>query len=213
MTVRRALQTLENEHLIYRSQGLGSFVTDIRSHQPLVRLTDFVEDMEQAGMQASSKVIKMEKTTLPAQEATLLNLKKGDPSIRLDRQRLGDDKAIAFDITWLPMFYGQLVEGYDLETQTIYSILEDDFQIPIQKGCYRIEAENANNYVARHLNVSQGQALLSIDRISYTIGDKPVYYQRRYYRSDRVVYQLLLEREASHLNTMPIRELSPKFKE
>ena len=39
ITVRRALQTLENEGLIYRRQGLGSFVKDTRVRQGLVRLT------------------------------------------------------------------------------------------------------------------------------------------------------------------------------
>src|SRR5699024_8009994 len=62
VTVRRALQTLESEQLIYRCQGLGSFVKDNRSHQSLVRLADFVEDMKRAGMEASSRVIQLAPT-------------------------------------------------------------------------------------------------------------------------------------------------------
>ncbi len=49
VTVRRALQTLENEDYIYRQQGLGSFVKERRAAQGLVRLTDFAQDMAQAG--------------------------------------------------------------------------------------------------------------------------------------------------------------------
>ena len=45
ITVRRALQTLENESLIYRKQGLGAFVMARNNESPLIQLTDFAEDL------------------------------------------------------------------------------------------------------------------------------------------------------------------------
>jgi GntR family transcriptional regulator len=44
VTVRRALQTLENEQLIYRCQGLGSFVSDHRTHQSFAQLKDLTKN-------------------------------------------------------------------------------------------------------------------------------------------------------------------------
>lgn len=214
VTVRRALQTLENEQFIYRCQGLGSFVKDKRSHQSLVRLTDFVEDMKRAGMEASSKVVSMEATSVPEQIASTLKVDTGKTVMRLDRLRLADGKPIAFDVTWLPMFYGQLIEGYDLSDKTIYGILKQGFDISVEKGCYRIEAANADEYLAKNLEVNKGDALLLIDRLSLTVGDKPIYYQKRYYRTDRIVYELMVEREpgaqTSNAN-MPLREFLPVF--
>ena len=57
ITVRRALQTLENESLIYRKQGLGAFVMARNNESPLIQLTDFAEDLKKAGYQATSKII------------------------------------------------------------------------------------------------------------------------------------------------------------
>jgi GntR family transcriptional regulator len=58
VTVRKALQTLENEGQIYHSQGLGSFVSDDdRTRQSLIQLTDFEEDMRRTGLKFSSQVI------------------------------------------------------------------------------------------------------------------------------------------------------------
>jgi GntR family transcriptional regulator len=54
ITARRALGTLENEGLICRRQGLGSFVVPPKLPQGLVRLTDFAQDMERAGLEPSS---------------------------------------------------------------------------------------------------------------------------------------------------------------
>lgn len=216
VTVRRALQTLENEQLIYRRQGLGSFVKDHRSHQSFVRLRDFVEEMKRSGMEASSKVLTLRPETVPAPVASLLQVDDDAKVLRLDRLRLGDDKPVAFDITWLPMFYGQLIEDYDLEEETIYGILERDYEIPVEKGYYRIEAENAGEYLAGHLRVEAGTALLLIDRLSLTVGEKPIYYQKRYYRTDRIVYELMVQRQpgadpGEGEEQLPLREFLPVF--
>lgn len=214
VTIRRALQTLENEELIYRSQGLGSFVNDNRSHQSFVRLTDFVEDMKRAGMEASSSVIKLKPETVPEHVASILKVEPESTVVRLDRLRLGDNQPMAFDITWLPMFYGQLIENFDLENDTIYRILEQEYDIPVEKGCYRIEAENATEYIGNHLRVDPGSALLLIDRLSLTVGEKPIYYQKRYYRTDRIVYELMVERKPGSKTSngnMPLREFLPVF--
>ncbi len=216
VTVRRALQTLENEDYIYRRQGLGSFVQERRATQGLVRLTDFAQDMAQAGLEASSRVEHHAPESPPPEVAVRLETDEAKV-MRLDRLRLGDGRPIAFDRTWLPMFYAQLLEGHDLEQETIYHILETEYDIPILRGHYRIAAANAEATVAEPLGVEEGQALLHIERLSLTEGEKRVYYQRRYYRSDRVAYELELARDPSRRDAgehgMPLREFEPVFAE
>lgn len=214
VTVRRALQTLENEDYIYRRQGLGSFVKERRAAQGLVRLTDFAQDMAQAGLDASSDVKHQAPEAPPAKVA--VHLDTNDQKVmRLDRLRLGDGRPVAFDRTWLPLFYAQLLEGHDLEQETIYHILETAYDIPILRGHYRITAANADPSVAEPLGVDEGEALLLIERLSLTEGDKRVYFQRRYYRSDRVAYELELardpERRSAAEHGMPLREFEPVF--
>lgn len=214
VTVRRALQTLESEDYIYRRQGLGSFVQDRRAAQGLVHLTDFAQDMARAGLEASSTVCHQAPESPPSDVAVRLDT-DDTHVMRLDRVRLGDGDPMAFDRTWLPMFYAQLLEDHDLERETIYEILETEYEIPILRGRYRVAATNADTAVAGALGVENGTALLLIERLSLTQGDKPVYFQRRYYRSDRVSYELELAREpgprgrADH--GMPLREFEPVF--
>jgi GntR family transcriptional regulator len=216
ITVRRALQTLENEGRIYRRQGLGSFVKEHRVRQGLVRLTDFVEDMQQAGLEASSQVLHFAPESAPPEVAATLGLDTGKKVVRLDRLRLGDGEPMAFDHTWLPLFYAQLIRDHDLTQDTIYQILEHEYDIPVLRGRFRIEAANASAEVAHHLAIPQRRALLVIERTSLTTGDKVVFFQRRYYRNDRVAYELELERDPS-LRTpqsqgLPLQEFEPVFK-
>jgi GntR family transcriptional regulator len=215
VTIRRALQSLENEQMIYRCQGLGSFVSDNRKKHNLVRLTDFDEDMAQAGIEASSKVITFEAISAPEWIAGRLGVETGQKVLQIDRLRLGNNEPIAYDTTWLPMVYGQLLDQKDLTDKTIYSVLEDEYDIPVQKGCYRLSATAATDELALHLNVEPNTPLFLIERITYTIGDKPIYYQKRYYRNDQVTYEMTLERnknEHHKSDHMPLKEFVPVFK-
>ncbi len=216
ITVRRALQTLESEGLIYRRQGLGAFVSNKRVSQGMVRLTSFVEDMEQAGLVAKSLIISYDQVICPESIAQKLQVEPGKKVCMLERLRLANDEPIAFDRTWLPVFYGQLLEGHDLKNETIYRILEEDYQIEILRGHYRMDAVNADQFLADQLHVTLGRALFLVERTSMTSHDKTVYFQRRYYRTDRVSYELELARDSASKKAgdsgMPLREFAPKFK-
>ena len=215
VTIRRALQSLESDSMIYRCQGLGSFVSDERATHNLVRLTDFNEDMAKAGLDASSKVIAYKSVDAPQWLSDILKIESGNKVIRIDRLRLGDGEPVAFDSTWLPILYGQLLDEEALQETTIYKQLEENYEIPVIRGCYRMSAELADDELAAHLDVPENSALFLIDRISYTIGEKPVYYQKRYYRNDKVMYEMTLERDQNGMpgsQKMPLKEFVPVFK-
>ena len=214
VTIRRALQSLESESIIYRCQGLGSFVSDERAPHNLVRLTDFNEDMAKAGLKASSEVRDFITVDAPAWLAGILDIDEGTKVIRIDRLRLGDGEPVAFDSTWLPILYGQLLDKEKLGETTIYRQLEENYDIPIVRGCYRISANIADDQLASDLKIPKNSPLLLIDRTSFTIGGKAVYYQQRFYRSDKVIYEMTLERDQNDPTSteMPLKEFVPVFK-
>ena len=214
VTIRRALQSLESESIIYRCQGLGSFVSDERAPHNLVRLTDFNEDMAKAGLKASSEVRDFITVDAPDWLSGILDIEEGTKVIRIDRLRLGDGDPVAFDSTWLPILYGQLLNKEMLADTTIYRQLEENYDIPIVRGCYRMSADVADKQLSTDLRVPENSPLLLIDRTSFTIGGKAVYYQKRYYRSDKVLYEMTLERDKndSSSSDMPLKEFVPVFK-
>ncbi len=215
VTIRRALQSLESEEIIYRCQGLGSFVSETRTPHNLVRLTDFNEDMQNAGLEASSEVRKFETIDAPDWLSSSLNIESGKKVLQIDRLRLADGKPIAYDSTWLPIFYGQLLTSEKLKESTIYKILEQEYDIQIQRGTYLFSAKSADEVLAEELSVGIGSALMLIDRTTYTLGNKPVYYQKRYYRSDKVMYEMTLERakeSEGNSTNLPLKEFIPVFK-
>jgi GntR family transcriptional regulator len=213
-TVRNALNDLVNEGILSRKQGVGTFIAAKNGNADMVRLTDFVEDMVQAGLTATSKMLKFEPESATAEVAESLAVQTGTKTMRLERLRLGNNQPIAFDITWLPLRYGLLLADEDLGNNTIYSLLESKFDIPVLRGTYFIEACNADDYLAQPLEIAPGTALLLLTRISYTDGNKPVYYQKRYIRSENIKYRISLERHATadqNRHASLIREFVPVF--
>lgn len=215
VTIRRALQSLESESIIYRCQGLGSFVSEHRATHNLIRLTDFNEDMIRAGLEPSSQVKKFETVVASDWLADQLQIELGCKVLQIDRLRFANAEPIAYDCTWLPVFYGQLLSEEALEDSTIFRILEKEYNIPVTKGSYRMSAEIADEQMAGELNVPVNSPLFLIDRLSYTLGGKPLYYQKRFYRNDRVIYEMTLERSSDDSlsgENMPLKEFSPVFK-
>lgn len=194
ITSRQALDLLCSEGLLIRRQGMGSFVTAPKVSQPLVRLTDFVEDMAQAGLKAESRVLHFGEEKATPETAAQLELTAASRVFRLDRLRLANGSPIALDRTWLPPQFGKLLADEDLENRTIYEILEQDYGIQIATGTYTIEACNAVAEQAQLLQIEERAALLVFDRTSFATDGRVVYLQQRFYRADRVQYCLKVTR-------------------
>lgn len=216
ITVRQALNDLEVEGRIVRRHGKGTYVAEAPIEQELVRLTDFVEDMQQAGLFASSQVVSFVEEPGSPVVVEALKLPGGSDVVRIDRLRLADGKPIAYDITRLSLRFGKLLAEDELANNTIYHILESRYRIPVETGKFYITSSNATTQQATLLDVSPGASLLVIQRITYTTGEVPVYIQDRYYRTDRVRYQVKLQRHhntAGDASGSTISEFRPIFDE
>lgn len=213
ITVRQALAELETEGYIVRKHGKGTYVAERRIEQDLVRLTDFVEDMERAGLSPSSRVLTFAQERADEAVARALGLRENEEVLRVGRLRLANEQPVAYDVTWLPLHFGKLLSKERLEHETIYHILETHYGIAVEKGTFHITAVLATAEQAAWLEVAVGAALLLIQRISYMSGNVAVYVQERYYRPDRVGYGITLQRHGNSGGRTAIQEMRPIFSE
>lgn len=213
ITVRQALTELETEGVIVRRHGKGTYVAERPIEQDLVRLTDFVEDMELAGLAPSSQVLAFTHEPATPEIAKALHVAADTEIVRIDRLRQANERPIAYDVTWLPLRFGGLLSAEILQHETIYHILETHYNIPVEIGLFHITATNATSEQARVLDTVTGTSLLLIQRTSYTDDDVPVYIQNRYYRPDRVSYRVTLRRRNATTGAAVIQELRPIFTE
>jgi GntR family transcriptional regulator len=195
ITVRAALDQLVDAGMLWRKRGKGTFVSSRRVDHELIHLTDFVEDMAASGLRPASKVTYWGEETVGEEIADILGISSDMPVVRLDRLRLADGVPIAFDVTYLPLRYGRLLDRERLETETIYHQLEQQYSIPVVSGTFVIEASTAQGDLANQLELEDNAPLLVIRRTSFTESRDPIYFQIRSYRADRVRYRLELRRD------------------
>jgi GntR family transcriptional regulator len=196
-TIRQTIQNLIRRGLIEIRRGKGTFVTQPKITQEFTELSGFVEDMQSLGRQASARVL--DKQIVPASEsiARQLALTTGALVVRIQRVRLADKAPLSFDETYLPREIGEKIIENDLETEPIFSLLEQKYKVPLLEAEYRLEAVSADATVARALGVSVGSPIFLIERTSYSVGQQPIDYEKLYYRGDQIRFVTRLARRQS----------------
>jgi GntR family transcriptional regulator len=193
-TVRQTIQNLVRRGLIEVRRGKGTFVLEPKIRQELTELSGFVEDMQALGRHASARLL--DKQIIPASEAVArqLAISAGTAVVRIQRVRLADNAPLSFDETWLPREIGERIVENDLETEPIFSLLEQKHDTPLVEAEYSLEAVSADVTVARALGITIGDPIFLIERTSYTTGRRPVDYEKLYYRGDQIRFVTRLAR-------------------
>jgi GntR family transcriptional regulator len=193
-TIRQTIQNLMRRGLMEIRRGKGTFVLQPKITQELTELSGFVEDMQSLGRQASARVI--DKQIVPASEsvARQLAITEGTPVVRIQRVRLADNAPLSFDETYLPRAIGERILENDLETEPIFSLLEQKYDTPLAEAEYRLEAISADRTVGEALGIAQGSPIFLIERTSYTTDHMPIDYEKLCYRGDQIRFVTRLAR-------------------
>ena len=193
--IRQALRGLENEGLIVRQKGRGTFVAEPKIGESLFQeLTGFYQDMAKKGRNPMSKVLKQEIIPATAKVATFLQLAPETPVIRIDRVRYVEDEPIVLVTTYLPHAICPGLVEIDLTYRSLYSYLEETYALVIERGRRILEAVIAGEYEARLLEVNEGAPLISLESISYLEDGTPLEYYKALHRGDRSVFEVELVR-------------------
>jgi GntR family transcriptional regulator len=193
-TIRTTIQNLLRRGLVEIRRGKGTFVAEPKITQNLTALTGFVEDMQELGRHASARVLGKQVVIAPDAAARQLMLPLQTKVVRIQRVRLADGTPLSYDETYLPLDLGEKIMAEDLATEPIFSLLEQKYDTPLLEAEYRLEAAIAGPTEALALGVPPGSPIFLIERTSYTAAQRPVDYERLFYRGDRIRFVTRLSR-------------------
>ena len=136
----------------------------------------------------------------------------GTAVMQIRRVRMADDVAVSLDETYLPMDLGRKVVANDLEVYPIFSLLEGKYDTPLLEADYRLEAISADPLVAEALGIEVKSPILLIERVSYSLDQRPVDYEKLFYRGDKIRLSTRLRRSQSALPLEALTRITPQNK-
>lgn len=189
-TVRKAIDELSAENLVVRRQGKGTFVATHHEARAQFRFLRLMPDAGEAHY-PDNRIIEVKRLRAPAEVARLLDIKSGDSVVFIKRVLSFDGEPTILEELWLPglIFKGLTAERLTEYKGPMYGLFETEFGTHMIRAAEQIRAVSANEEVAGLLTVAVNTPLLSVERVSYTYGDKPVEVRRGLYLTNRHHYQ------------------------
>jgi GntR family transcriptional regulator len=185
-TVRQALAALESDGLIRREKGRGTFVAEQSSGGWLLQSAHgFYEEAERAGHTVQSRVLRRAVEPLPAWASDGLRLQPGSEGVVVDRLRWIDDRLVMYVVSHFPAVVAEALLDADLETASLYRVLEERQGLVVAGGRRVVEAARAEQELATLLEVELGSPLLYVEAVSWDDRLRPFECYRAWHRADR----------------------------
>lgn len=184
--VREALRVLEDDGLVVRRHGVGTFVRD---HPILKNLNvnfGITEMIESAGLKAGTSHLALLKETADKEKAEQLNVSVGTPLVTVERVRTADGRPVVYSLDTLTEALLQRA-GFDpqhLLTQSIYDLLQKSLGQVIEYGIARLRPVTSPRNVVEKLQLPHNALALYIVQTDYSSNDEPLVYSCEYHLPD-----------------------------
>lgn len=198
ITVRQALAQLENDGLLQRVPGKGTFVRDNTARvERLTRLSGFGENMSALGRTVGYRTLSAGELSVDAEVAGRLQSADGRAYV-IRRVLLTDGKPVGMHVSHLPVWLAardrRLFTREALDRKSLYEAIEE-CGVGLHRGEETVEPGLADKDEAETLQMPEGNLLLRVNRITYDPGDQPVEYVLLTYRADSFTFRLRLYRD------------------
>jgi len=193
-TLREALRSLEDEGVVTRSRGSGTFL----SHRPRLRnnldvnfgVTDAIR---QAGMEPGQRAAVTSLVPVPEDERERLALEPREQVVVVERIRTADGRPVVATRDVLPV---RLLDGRPdvlpmLAEGSLYELMERELGISIHHGVASFAPVRATKALASQLKVSRGSLLLYLQQIDYDVEGRPVLSSHEHHVADAFEFTLI----------------------
>ena len=189
MTARNAMQRLQQEGLVQRIPGRGTFVAERPIHRQAGSLISFTDEMRRKGRRPASKVLRHELRGARPDEGVL-----GAPEVyELVRLRLADGEPIAIEASVFGADLAATLESADLETGSLFDALVAAGHVPTA-GRAELHAGAAAEDDAP-LGVTPGAPLLIERRLIFDQAGRPLELTESRYAAERYTLEVSFDVE------------------
>ena len=193
ITIRKAIDELVTEGYLYKIQGKGTYVKADEGSNNLFSITSSTEDVQKMGMKPSKKTKISSIEFASPKRAKALEISTNDQVEVIGRISYADLEPLNYTIAFLPEKIFPGLTEYDLEHESLYKLINDQYGVRITKARRTIEAVLAKDEIAKYLELEEGMPVILFRCVTYGIvngKETPIEYFKCYYRTDKYKFYI-----------------------
>ncbi|MFV0523882.1 MAG: GntR family transcriptional regulator [Acidimicrobiales bacterium] len=139
-TAREAVRRLQDEGVVSRERGRGTFVRAPSIEQATGAIYSLFREIEAQGIEQRSEVLDLSEQA-DAGIAKRFDVDPDTPFIRLERLRLAGGAVLAHDTSWMPAEVARPLLGVDFSRTALYDELQNRCGVRLTGGTERVGTE------------------------------------------------------------------------
>lgn len=192
-TLREALRILEEENIIVRRHGVGTFVnTKPTFLSGIEQLNSITHMIEQAGMKAGTIFLSSQIQELSENDLTRFACGEDEQILFVERVRTANGEPVVYCMDKAPQKI--LPENFEYKQESLLEILEKQAGKHISYAVANIEPLGYHEKVSPILQCEPETALLVLKQMHYDQYDEPILYSINYFKADQFSFQVLRKR-------------------
>ncbi len=187
MTMKRALDLLVAEGLLFRKRGHGTFIVKAALNQGAINVSGhenkgFTKVM--ADKNVTTQIIHFD-VHFPSKEvAAHLSIDSTTPIYDIIRLRLVDEEPYVLEKTFMPV---NLIKGIDEEVLlgSIYGYISNDLNLKVAGAHKKIRAAKSDELDQQYLGCDPTDPVLEVEQVAYLNTGRPFEYSFSHHRYDK----------------------------
>ena len=167
ITIRQALDKLEDLNIIDRKQGKGTYILPFEYGKLPEIFSQFTEEIEEAGEQPGTKMLDMERIN----SDLYLNKKMGLPVdttiYKLSRLRMADGRPLLLEYSFIPYSVAPDLDRFNFGKLSLYQVLEQNYSVKIDQAFETLNPISLNKNDASLLERAEGAIAMNLERFVY----------------------------------------------
>jgi GntR family transcriptional regulator len=201
ITVRRAMERLAQEGLIYRVPGRGTFVNTARPQGFRIErnpadLMGFEEDIRRGGFVPETRVLRHDWVRVPSEAASALGVAAGAEVLWLYRRGSAGGAPLWIEDRYILRRWAVRLRPREYATPSLLATLARAQGFMVDGATVRIAARGATRDEARLLDLRSGAPVL-VAEFAVSANGQPAQYVRARFRPDRYAFAFVVAPEAA----------------
>jgi GntR family transcriptional regulator len=192
-TIRDALSRLENEGVIFRKQGSGTFVNEpgLQIKSRLEEIWSYEDVIQAHGYTPSTKILKVYQESASDEVADGLEITPGAEVLTVEKLFMADNQPVILAYNRIPMQFVTQPYKPDDFLVPVYEFLWGNGRQRLTYYLSEIIPIIADDYLPEILHINPNTPLISFSEIGYNADNEPILHSSSCFRDDLLRLRLI----------------------